>query len=152
MILSAINKKQTFGELINQANAMVTSVLHDPLKRSFNIIPSKCNFGPLIAGKTYEIVLTLQNEDSMAQRITVKATQDKRISVQHEELAPGITKTGPIAPGMTKKLYVIIKSDPEDTGVIKEEIQILTKADIFKIPVEAHIMSKEQFDEVNKES
>lgn len=29
MILQAINKKQTFSELINQANSMVTSVLHD---------------------------------------------------------------------------------------------------------------------------
>ena len=29
MILSAINKKQTFAELINQANSMVTGVLHD---------------------------------------------------------------------------------------------------------------------------
>lgn len=34
MILGAIEKKQTFGELINQANSMVTSVLHDNLKRS----------------------------------------------------------------------------------------------------------------------
>jgi hypothetical protein len=45
MILSAINKKQTFAELINQANSMVTSVLHDPLKRSLNILPESCNFG-----------------------------------------------------------------------------------------------------------
>eukprot|EP00345_Euplotes_harpa_P013684 CAMPEP_0168354078 /NCGR_PEP_ID=MMETSP0213-20121227/23662_1 /TAXON_ID=151035 /ORGANISM="Euplotes harpa, Strain FSP1.4" /LENGTH=223 /DNA_ID=CAMNT_0008365871 /DNA_START=1 /DNA_END=668 /DNA_ORIENTATION=+ len=40
MILQAISKKQTFNELISQANAMVTSVLNDPLKRSVNILPS----------------------------------------------------------------------------------------------------------------
>jgi len=45
MILQAINKKQTFSELINQANSMVTSVLHDGLKRSVNILPSQCKFG-----------------------------------------------------------------------------------------------------------
>lgn len=45
MILQAINKKQTFSELINQANSMVTSVLHDNLKRSVNILPSQCKFG-----------------------------------------------------------------------------------------------------------
>lgn len=39
MILSAINKKQTFAELINQANSMVTGVLHDGLKRSLNVMP-----------------------------------------------------------------------------------------------------------------
>jgi hypothetical protein len=45
MILSAINKKQTFAELINQANSMVTSVLHDPLKRTLNVMPSSLKFG-----------------------------------------------------------------------------------------------------------
>ena len=33
MILSAIDKKQTFHEMISYANAMVTSVLNDHLKR-----------------------------------------------------------------------------------------------------------------------
>lgn len=47
MILQAINKKQTFSELINQANSMVTAVLHDSLKRSINILPSVCIFGPI---------------------------------------------------------------------------------------------------------
>ena len=41
MILSAINKKQTFAELINQANSMVTGVLHDNLKRSLNVMPGQ---------------------------------------------------------------------------------------------------------------
>lgn len=50
MILQAINKKQTFSELINQANSMVTSVLHDSLKRSINILPSICRFGPVLHG------------------------------------------------------------------------------------------------------
>ncbi len=51
MILSAINKKQTFAELINQANAMVTSVLHDPLKRSMNIMPYALKYGMVQAGE-----------------------------------------------------------------------------------------------------
>jgi hypothetical protein len=82
MILSAITKKQTFGELINQANAMVTSVLHDPLKRSLNIMPSKCKFGTIKAGSAFEMILTLKNEDALAARITIKPTHDKRIIVQ----------------------------------------------------------------------
>merc|ERR1712051_261288 len=50
MILSAINKKQTFAELINQANSMVTGVLHDGLKRSLNVLPSTVVFGGLRPG------------------------------------------------------------------------------------------------------
>jgi hypothetical protein len=82
MILQAINKKQTFPELINQANAMVTSVLHDPLKRSLNVMPSKCKFGTIKAGGVYEIILTLKNEDSIAARITLKPSSDKRVIAQ----------------------------------------------------------------------
>ena len=80
MILSAINKKQTFAELINQANAMVTSVLHDPLKRSVNIMPSSLKFGILQAGQgAFELILTIKNEDSIAQRVTIKPMTDQRI-------------------------------------------------------------------------
>lgn len=63
MILGAINKKQTFAELINQANSMVTGVLHDPLKRSLNVMPSACVFGGVRAGTENEIIVTLKNED-----------------------------------------------------------------------------------------
>jgi len=45
---------------------MVTSVLHDPLKRSFNVIPAKCLFGKIKAGKSYEMIITLKNEDALA--------------------------------------------------------------------------------------
>ena len=58
MILQAIAKKQTFNELISQANAMITSVLNDPLKRSVNILPSQANFGSLKEGSKYEVVIT----------------------------------------------------------------------------------------------
>ena len=50
MILQAITKKQTFNEPISQANAMVTSVLNDPQKRSVNILPSQANFESLKEG------------------------------------------------------------------------------------------------------
>ena len=69
MILSAINKKQTFSELINQANSMVTSVLHDTLKRSVNILPSTCRFGDIMEGTENEMTVTIKNEDSLSQRI-----------------------------------------------------------------------------------
>ena len=129
MILSAINKKQTFAELINQANSMVTSVLHDPLKRSVNIMPSQLKFGILQAGAgAHEMILTIKNEDSLAQRITIKPTTDKRIKFQQIE-------TGPIAPGMTRKISVYVQADDECS--LKDQLQVLTKTDVFKIPIEA---------------
>ena len=82
MILSAINKKQTFAELINQANSMVTGVLHDNLKRSLNVLPSSIVFGGLRPGSTNEITVTLKNEDMIGQRITIKPIADRRILVR----------------------------------------------------------------------
>jgi len=82
MILSAINKKQTFAELINQANSMVTGVLHDNLKRALNIMPSTIVFGGLRPGSNNEIILTIKNEDMLGQRINIKPLTDKRILVK----------------------------------------------------------------------
>ncbi len=65
MILQAIDKKQTFADLINQANSMVTSVLHDPLKRTLNVLPGKLLFGSIEVGKAFDMLLTLKNEDQI---------------------------------------------------------------------------------------
>ena len=117
MILSAINKKQTFAELINQANSMVTGVLHDGLKRSLNIMPSFIDFGSLRTGSTNEITLSVKNEDQVAHRITIKPIKDSRIVVRQEEY-------GIIAPGMIKKICVQIRvSEDEPTpSEIKETL------------------------------
>ena len=139
MILSAINKKQTFAELINQANSMVTGVLHDSLKRSLNIMPSSVQFGALRAGTNNEVIITLKNEDSVAHRITIKPMMDRRILVKQEEY-------GIIAPGMMKKVIVSIRVPEDEKNLpsnVKDTITIVSKHDIFKIPVSATIMSYE---------
>ena len=138
MILSAINKKQTFAELINQANAMVTSVLHDPLKRSFNVMPSTLKFGVIKVGQSYELILTMKNEDSVAQRLNLKPFADTRITAQQVDV-------GPVAPGMIKKIAVTIFAKEE--GTIKDTLSIVTKADIFKIPIEATIVSPQRYEQ-----
>jgi len=110
MILGAIEKKQTFSELINQANSMVTGVLHDSLKRSFNVMPSSVVFGSIRTGTVNEIVMTLKNEDSVAHRITIKPVSDKRIVVKQQEY-------GIIAPGMLKLVTVSIRVDEDEADV-----------------------------------
>jgi hypothetical protein len=132
MILQAINKKQTFSELINQANSMVTSVLHDNMKRSVNVLPSFIKFGAIQIGTEVEIILTVKNEDSLSQRIQVKPMKDIRIQVTQDTY-------GPIAPGMTKKIIVTLKAS--ELGKVKDEVQVMTKSDIFKVPIDAIVMS-----------
>jgi hypothetical protein len=146
MILQAITKKQTFNELISQANAMVTSVLNDPLKRSMNILPSQANFGSIKEGCKYEILITCKNEDMLPQRVVIHQCRDPRISIQQDN-------GGPIASGMVKNIRVIIDTKKKsENSVISDKFEIVTKTDIFKVPITATVLSEERFDEINAES
>ena len=71
---------------------------------------------------------------------------DRRILVKQEEY-------GIIAPGMMKKVIVSIRVPEDEKNLpssVKDIITIVSKHDIFKIPVSATIMSYEQFEEENK--
>jgi len=97
-------------------------------------------------GWDVDMIVTVKNEDSLSQRIQIKPTQDKRLVVKQETY-------GPIAPGMTKRFIVTIQaSSAESLGKLKEEIQVMTKSDIFKVPVEALVLSQEEFDKQNQEA
>lgn len=140
MIQQAIEKKQTFSELINQANSMVTSVLHDNLKRSINIMPSVVKFGLVQVGQDSEVYVTVKNEDSLSCRLHVKPCSDKRLVVKQETY-------GPIAPGMVRRLIVTISAKSEDAvGRVKEEVQIVTKSDVFKLKVEAEVVTPQDYE------
>lgn len=146
MILQAIAKKQTFNELIGQSNAMVTSVLNDPMKRSVNILPSEAKFGSLKEGGKYEILITCKNEDMLPQRVVIRQAKDKRIRVQQDV-------GGSIATGMVKNIRVIIDTTKHsENSVISDGFEIMTKTDIYRIPISATVLSDEHFDEINAES
>ena len=138
MIMQAIEKKQTFSELINQANSMVTSVLHDNMKRAVNIMPSQAIFGGVALNSEADFTVTIKNEDSLSQRIHIKPCQDKRLVVKQETY-------GPIAPGMTRKVLVTVMST--EPGKLKEEVQIVTKSDVFKLKVEAEFCEQAELNE-----
>lgn len=62
---------------------------------------------------------------------------------------------GAIAPGMTKRLVITIRcpqSGEDALKKVKEEIIIMTKTDHFKVPVEAVVLSAEEFDSRNQEN
>ena len=148
MILGAIEKKQTFSELINQANSMVTGVLHDTLKRSINVMPSAVVFGSIRTGTINEIMMTLKNEDQIAHRITIKPVSDKRIVVKQLEY-------GIIAPGMLKQISVSIRVAEDEPNLpikVDDVIQIVTKHDVFRIPVSANILSASEFEGANDQN
>jgi hypothetical protein len=50
---------------------------------------------------------------------------------------------GLVAPGMIRKVLVTILS--KEPGAIKDTLHIVTKSDIFKIPIEASVLSTEDY-------
>jgi hypothetical protein len=125
---------------------MVTSVLHDPLKRGLNILPSECKFGPLRAGGAYEMMVTIKNEDHIPQRIIVKPpVGNPFVKVQQLDY-------GPIAPGMLKKVKVVIVSKEGEHALVKEILQICAKNDIYKIAISAEVLATEEFEEKERET
>jgi len=62
---------------------------------------------------------------------------------------------GAIAPGMTKRLMITIRcpqSGEDALKKIKEEVIIMTKTDHFKVPVDALVLSAEEFDSRNNDN
>ena len=123
---------------------MVTAVLHDNLKRSLNVMPGAVTFGALKTGTFNEILMTVKNEDSLAHRITIKPLKDTRIIVKQLEY-------GIIAPGMIRTISVGLRvADDERPCLIKDTVEIVSKHDIFKIPLTARIVSIEDFETENR--
>lgn len=127
---------------------MVTGVLHDSMKRSLQVFPAVIKFGAVRTGHFSEIIVSVKNEDSQGHRITIKPMQDKRIIITQHEY-------GVIAPGMIKKVSIGIRvnEDDPDTNVnIKETIEIVSKHDIFKLPLTARILHKDSWGEENEKA
>lgn len=79
----------------------------------------------------------MKNEDSLAQRLNLKPFADVRLSAKQLEM-------GLVAPGMIRKVAVTICS--KEPGTIKEVLHIVTKSDVFKIPIEATIFSPDDYE------
>jgi len=125
---------------------MVTSVLNDPMKRSVNILPSEASFGSIREGAKFEVLITCKNEDMLPQRVIIRQSKDPRIRIVQEN-------GGPIASGMIKNIRVVIDtSKPSENKVVSDSFEIVTKTDVYRIPITATIHTEEQFDEINAES
>lgn len=81
----------------------------------------------------------------LAQRVTIRQAKDKRIKILQDN-------GGPIAPGVSKVIRVVINATGDGSSVISDGFEILTKTDIYRIPITATILGEEKFNEINSES
>ena len=142
VLYKALMKKQSYKEMIETQNMMISAYTTDPLKRSLQIIPACLRFGLIKMSESYEMQVLLKNEDSQLLRFVIRQPARKEVRV--------LFKPAPIAPGMFIKLAVEVSlKHPEK---LETEFEIATKTEIYKIPVFANAVHQDEYDKVNEES
>lgn len=142
ILSKAIWKKQSYEQMMETQNMMINAFTTDPLKKSLMIIPGAVRFGVLPIGETFEMNLFIKNEDVQLMRFNIRQPTRKDIRI--------IYKPAPLAPGMTCKVSVELRA--KSIEQLETEFQIAAKAEIYKLPVFANIISREEFERIDKES
>ena len=142
VLYRALMKKQSYQEMIETQNMMVSAYTSDPLKRSLQVLPASLRFGVVRVGEVYEMTLMLKNEDNQLLRFSVRQANRREGKV--------LFRPAPIAPGMfVRVLAEVFVRVPEK---IETEFEIATKTEIYKIPVFVNAVSNEEFERVNEEA
>ena len=142
VLYRALMKKQSYKEMIDTQNMMISAYTSDPLKRSLQVIPASLRFGLVRVGEVYEMSVLLKNEDNQLLRFIVRQPIRKDIKI--------LFKPAPIAPGMFTKLQVeVAVKAPEK---IETEFEIASKTEIYRIPIFVNAVSVEEYDNINEES
>ena len=142
VLYKALLKKQNYKEMIETQNMMISAYTSDPLKRSLLLMPASIRFGVLKVGEHYQMSLVVKNEDSQLMRFTIRQSPNKNVKV--------VFKPSPVASGMTCKLNVELNAS--ETQRVDTEFEIVTRTEIYKVPVLANIASEREFARVNEES
>lgn len=155
-LMQAIQKKKTYDEMIERLNLMVTAELCDPMNKNLKIDPIKLNFNYLIIGKMYYADIKIRNDDNLSTRIQV--VKEKPYTKESERIKLEYFTGGKLCPGISKFIRVVIdatsvniQSDQNKYdnlfGNIKvfDNIKILTKSFIYKIPVKAVLTTNEGY-------
>ena len=99
------------------------------------VTPSVLHFGKVTEGSKYTSELTITNVGQLGIRFSVKRFQSSELS---SDAVAFVYSKGPIAPGMSCKIQVILKAD-HIVSNISETINIATETAIIKIPMSAQI-------------
>jgi hypothetical protein len=101
----------------------------------FVVIPAAAKFGDVKVGTELTIQLTMTNVGLDSARFTIRQPKTEGIKVRY--------KHGPVAPGMTAQLSVVlnIPSQSSERSEIVDEFQLVSETEILHIPIKATIKS-----------
>lgn len=139
-LLNALNKKNTYEELMEKLNLMVTSELCDPLNKMLKIDPVGLDYGYIKTEEKHQMYLKIRNDDNLTNRVYIKSSNNF-ITVE-------LFNCGKIVPGEYKLIKVVINGLTSNYGKIDEYLQILTKSFIYKVPIIGIAVATEEFNRI----
>jgi len=71
-LLDALEKKNTYDEMMERLNLMITSELCDPLNKMLKIDPISLNFGYIKEGTKVQQLFSIRNDDNITNRVLVR--------------------------------------------------------------------------------
>ncbi|KRX02221.1 hypothetical protein PPERSA_04843 [Pseudocohnilembus persalinus] len=145
-LAKTLDKKYNLDDVENKKNLMITADLNDKLRRDLLITPISARFGVLKIGGQYQITINVKNEDLLAQRITIRQPENNRF------IKVFMKQMGPIALGLTREVIVRVNAQEEIYGKVQDSFQIVSKHEIYTIPIYATIVDQEEFDRLDIES
>ena len=118
---------------------MITSELCDPLNKQLKIEPVVVDFGTVSEGKNYQMFFKIRNDDNVTNRVQIRKAQvSDKIKIEN-------FIGGKVVPGESKKIKVVL--DTTDLyGKFSDLVEVQTKSFVYKIPVKAAVVRKEEFD------
>jgi hypothetical protein len=143
-LMKTFDKKYNYNELIDRKSMMIQADINDRLRRDVLIVPAEADFGRLRVGGLYEMRLTVKNEDALTQRIHINPCK-------HPSVQVCTNKTGPIALGLNREVIVRVQANDSSRGRLAESFEIVTKHEVYEIPVRAMIVSPESFERQERE-
>ena len=137
-LMRSIDMASAVEDQAEKKNLMIYADLNDKLRRDILINPVEANFGVVRENATYELKIDIKNEDVLCQRIAVKRPKTNFVKAYLNEM-------GPIPLGITRKVIVQLRTTSDIRGKFSDDFQIVSKHEIYRIPVSAQIVSEEAF-------
>jgi hypothetical protein len=104
--------------------------------------PGSCRFGPLRRGHIYSMSFTIRNLDVDVTRFNVFCDPGGCVKVRYQ--------TGPIAPGMSAKIFVEVVA--KEAKRVEQLVEVRVKAHTVRVPVMAKIHEAHQYDRLDEDS
>ena len=132
-LVKTMDKVHSHKALIERKKLMPVTVREDKLERDFIIYPHFVDFGNVRPGTKYRSEIIVINDNYFLQRVKIVDPLDSKFAVT-------LSKTGPIAMGQERTIYITLDTDGIDQPVdLESEFYILSKYRKYTIEVRAKV-------------